>query len=190
MSMTNNTSIKLFESKKVRSIWDSEQGKWYISIVDVIEVLTESANPRRYWSDLKIKLKKEGSQLYENFVQLKMRSVTNCNQLKTQSVTNRNQLKLSSVDGKSYRIKHRRCDNVSNRRWSVRMVHAEPAVARCPNYQPRQGLNETPCSTPFGVVSGCAACHRFRSLGAKPLRSLHRRLLTLCAGGATQGRKP
>ena len=72
--MTNKTSIKLFESKKVRSVWDSEQGKWYISIVDVIEVLTESANPRRYWSDLKIKLEKEGSQLYDKIVQLKMQS--------------------------------------------------------------------------------------------------------------------
>ena len=72
--MTKKTSIKLFESKKVRSVWDSEQEKWYISIVDVIEVLTESANPRRYWSDLKIKLEKEGSQLYDKIVQLKMQS--------------------------------------------------------------------------------------------------------------------
>jgi len=72
--MTKRSSIKLFESKKVRSVWDSEQEKWYISIVDVIEVLTESANPRRYWSDLKIKLEKEGSQLYDKIVQLKMQS--------------------------------------------------------------------------------------------------------------------
>jgi hypothetical protein len=55
--MTKENSIKIFENKKVRSVWDSEQEKWYISIVDV-EVLTESANPRRYWSDLKIKLSK------------------------------------------------------------------------------------------------------------------------------------
>jgi hypothetical protein len=72
--MTKDTSIKLFENKKVRSVWDGEQEKWYISIVDVIEVLTESANPRRYWSDLKIKLEKEGSQLYDFIVQLKMQS--------------------------------------------------------------------------------------------------------------------
>jgi len=70
--MTKETAIKLFENKKVRSVWDSEQEKWYISVVDVIEVLTDSANPRRYWSDLKIKLEKEGSQLYEKIVQLKM----------------------------------------------------------------------------------------------------------------------
>jgi len=69
-----DTSIKLFEEKKVRTHWDSEQENWYISIIDVIEVLTESNNPRRYWSDLKIKLQKEGSQLYENIVQLKMQS--------------------------------------------------------------------------------------------------------------------
>lgn len=64
--------IKIFEDKKVRSVWDNEQEKWYISIIDVIEVLTDSANPRRYWSDLKIKLEKEGSQLYDNIVQLKL----------------------------------------------------------------------------------------------------------------------
>ena len=56
----------------MRSVWDSEAEKWYISIIDVIEVLTNSSNPRRYWSDLKIKLQNEGSQLYEKIVQLKM----------------------------------------------------------------------------------------------------------------------
>jgi len=72
--MTKETSIKLFEEKKVRTIWDEEKEEWYFSVVDVVGVLAESANHRRYWSDLKIKLKKEGSQLYENFVQLKMQS--------------------------------------------------------------------------------------------------------------------
>jgi hypothetical protein len=72
--MTQTTAIKLFENKKVRSVWDNEQEKWYISVVDVVEVLTESSNPRRYWSDLKIKLEKEGSQLYEKIVQLKMQA--------------------------------------------------------------------------------------------------------------------
>jgi hypothetical protein len=72
--MEPKNSIKVFENKQVRSVWDSEQEKWYISVVDVIEVLTVSANPHRYWSDLKIKLEKEGSQLYEEIVQLKMQS--------------------------------------------------------------------------------------------------------------------
>ena len=72
--MSKETSIKLFENKKVRSAWDMEGEKWYISIVDVVEVLTGSDNPRRYWSDLKNKLKKEGSQLYDKIVQLKMQS--------------------------------------------------------------------------------------------------------------------
>ena len=70
--MTRENAIQLFEDKKVRSVWDSESGKWYISIIDVVEILTGSTNPRRYWSDLKIKLSKEGSGLYENIVQLKM----------------------------------------------------------------------------------------------------------------------
>jgi hypothetical protein len=66
--------IKIFEEKKVRSVWDEEQEKWYVSIVDVIEILTETDRPRKYWSDLKNKLKKEGSELSEKIGQLKMQS--------------------------------------------------------------------------------------------------------------------
>ena len=65
------SNIKLFESKKVRSHWDSEKETWYFSVIDVIEILTGSSIPKRYWSDLKNKLTKEGSQLYEKIVQLK-----------------------------------------------------------------------------------------------------------------------
>ena len=66
-------SIKLFESKQIRTEWDETKQKWYFAIIDVIEILTESHNPRRYWSDLKRKLNSEGfSQLYEIIVQLKM----------------------------------------------------------------------------------------------------------------------
>jgi hypothetical protein len=72
--MTKETAIKLFEEKKVRSVWDAEQEKWYISIVDVIEILTGTDRPRKYWSDLKAKLKKEGSELSEKIGQLKMES--------------------------------------------------------------------------------------------------------------------
>ena len=79
--MTKDTAIKLFEEKQVRSVWDAEQEKWYISIVDVVGILTDSPNPNNYWKVLKNRLKKEGSQL-----------VTNCNQLKMQS-----------TDGKYYK---------------------------------------------------------------------------------------
>ena len=79
--MTKETAIKLFEEKQVRTVWDAEQEKWFLSIVDVIEILTDSLNPRKYWSVLKTRLKKEGSQL-----------ATNCSQLK-----------LQSSDGKSYK---------------------------------------------------------------------------------------
>lgn len=64
--------IKIFENKKVRTAWNEETEDWYFSVIDVIEILTESENPRRYWSDLKIKLSTEGSELYENIVQLKL----------------------------------------------------------------------------------------------------------------------
>lgn len=73
--MKLQNSIKIFEDKKVRALWwDAEQEKWFISIIDVIEILTGSPNARKYWSVLKIRLKKEGSQLATNCSQLKMQS--------------------------------------------------------------------------------------------------------------------
>ena len=78
--MGQSEGIKLFEEKKVRTIWDDVQEKWYFSVVDVVAILTESATPRNYWKVLKNRLKKEGNE-----------SVTNCNQLK-----------LLSSDGKRY----------------------------------------------------------------------------------------
>ena len=72
--MTQHNTIKLFEAKKVRTIWDDKEEKWYFSIVDVVAVLTDSPNPRKYWSVLKTRLKKEGSELTTNCSQLKMKS--------------------------------------------------------------------------------------------------------------------
>ena len=74
--MTKKEAIKIFEEKKVRTLWDDETEEWYFSIVDVVSVLTDSENPRRYWSDLKRKLSVEGSQLYAQIVQLKLPSAT------------------------------------------------------------------------------------------------------------------
>lgn len=69
------SNIKLFESKKIRSVWNKEEQKWYFSVIDVIEVLTESSRPRKYWSDLKKKLINEGfDQLSEKIGQLKLES--------------------------------------------------------------------------------------------------------------------
>lgn len=79
--MVQKNAIKLFEEKKIRTVWDDETEEWYFSVVDVVEVLTDSPNPRKYWSVLKTRLKKEGSQL-----------TTNCSQLK-----------LPAADGKFYK---------------------------------------------------------------------------------------
>ena len=78
--MTHKQAIQLFEQKKVRTLWDTDQEKWYFSVVDVVAVLTDSPNPRNYWKVLKHRLIKEGNE-----------SVTNCNQLK-----------MPSSDGKRY----------------------------------------------------------------------------------------
>lgn len=72
--MKKETAIQLFEDKKVRTIWDAEQEKWYISIIDVVSVLTESINPNAYWRKLKQRLREEGNE-----------TVTNCHGLKMQA---------------------------------------------------------------------------------------------------------
>ena len=69
--MTQKQAIQLFEQKKVRTVWDTDREKWYFSVVDVVEVLTESTNPQTYWRVLKNRLKKEGNE-----------TVTNCNAFK------------------------------------------------------------------------------------------------------------
>lgn len=66
------TAIKLFESKEIRTAWDSEKEEWYFSIVDTCAVLAETDRPRKYWNDLKKKLQVEGSELSEKIGQLKM----------------------------------------------------------------------------------------------------------------------
>src|SRR5258708_5508043 len=71
--------LTIFQGSKIRSIKNDEE--WWYSVVDIIEVLTESSNPRRYWSDLKIKLSTEGSQLYDNVVQLEMKATDGKNRL-------------------------------------------------------------------------------------------------------------
>lgn len=70
--MQNSHSIKLFEQKQIRTHWDEKQEKWYFSVVDTIEISTGTDRPRKYWSDLKSKLKKEGRELSEKIGQLKL----------------------------------------------------------------------------------------------------------------------
>lgn len=93
------SSIKLFESKKVRSQWNEQEEKWYFSIVDVVAILTDSPNPRNYWKVLKHRLAKEGNE-----------SVTNCNQLK-----------LESADGKFYKT------DVGDAEQLLRLIQSIPS---------------------------------------------------------------
>ena len=72
--MTKQQALKLFEERRVRTVWDDEQEKWYFSIVDVVAVLTDSSNPQTYWRVLKKRLLAEGNE-----------TVTNCNGLKMQA---------------------------------------------------------------------------------------------------------
>lgn len=97
--MTQKEPIRLFEERKVRAIWDDEQEEWYFSIVDVISILTDSPNPRKYWSVLKTRLKREGSEL-----------TTNCSQLKMQA-----------ADGKKY------LTDVANTEQLFRLIQSVPS---------------------------------------------------------------
>jgi hypothetical protein len=72
--MKHQNAIQIFEDKKVRTLWDTEQEKWYFSIIDVIKILTSSPRPRKYWNALKTKLKAEGSELSQKLGQLKMQA--------------------------------------------------------------------------------------------------------------------
>lgn len=72
--MSHEQQIQLFEDRKVRTVWDNEQEKWYFSIVDVIQVLTDSASPAAYWRKLKQRLKEEGNE-----------TVTDCHAFKMQA---------------------------------------------------------------------------------------------------------
>ncbi len=101
---SENTQIKLFEDKKVRTIWDKNAEEWYFSVVDVVAVLTESANPNNYWKVLKNRLKKEGSQL-----------VTDCNQLK-----------MPSSDGKMYKTDCLNTEQLFRLIQSIPSPKAEP----------------------------------------------------------------
>lgn len=72
--MSQQEAVKIFDQSKIRTVWDDEQEKWYFSVVDVVEVLTDSPRPRKYWNALKTKLIAEGSELSQNMGQLKMQS--------------------------------------------------------------------------------------------------------------------
>ena len=93
------SNIKVFEDKKVRTAWNEQEEDWYFSVTDVVAVLTDSPNPRKYWSVLKTRLKEEGSEL-----------TTNCSQLK-----------LQSADGKFY------LQDVLNTKGILRLVQSIPS---------------------------------------------------------------
>ena len=65
---------KIFNNETIRTVWDKEDEKYYISIVDLVGILSESDRPRKYWSDLKSKLKQEGNEVSENIVRLKLKA--------------------------------------------------------------------------------------------------------------------
>ena len=102
--MTKKEAIKIFEEKKVRTVWVNETEEWFFSVVDVVAILTDSPNPSNYWKVLKHRLRKEGNE-----------SVTNCNQLK-----------LPSTDGKYYKTDVATTEQLFRLIQSIPSPKAEP----------------------------------------------------------------
>ena len=102
--MTKKEAIKIFEEKKVRTVWDNETEEWFFSVVDVVAIPTDSPNPSNYWKVLKHRLRKEGNE-----------SVTNCNQLK-----------LPSTDGKYYKTDVATTEQLFRLIQSIPSPKAEP----------------------------------------------------------------
>lgn len=102
--MTKKDAIKIFEDKKIRTVWDDKTEEWYFSIIDVVSVLTDSVDGRKYWNKLKQRLKAEGSEL-----------VTNCHQLK-----------LPASDGKFYKTDVATTEQLFRLIQSVPSPKAEP----------------------------------------------------------------
>ena len=75
MKTKKSKKIAIFEGKQIRRVWDEEKELWYFSVMDIIQVLAQTDRPRKYWNDLKSKLKKEGSELSEKIGQLKMQAI-------------------------------------------------------------------------------------------------------------------
>lgn len=95
---------KIFNNETIRTVWDEDNAKYYISVIDIIRVLTESENPRKYWSVLKVRLKKEGNEM-----------ATNCSQLK-----------LKAMDGKYYNTDVVDIENMFRLIESIPSKNAEP----------------------------------------------------------------
>ena len=117
-------AIKLFEERKVRTIWDDTHEKWYFSIVDVVAILTDSSNPQTYWRVLKKRLKEEGNE-----------TVTNCNALK-----------LKATDGKM------RLTDVADTEQLFRLIQSIPSPKAEPFKQWMAEVAGTLLSPSSGVV--------------------------------------
>ena len=135
------TIINLFESKEIRSIWDSEKEEYYFSVIDVVGVLSGAKIPRNYWSDLKRKLQDEGSQLHEEIVQLKMKASDGKNRL-TDTLDTKGILRLiESVPSPKAEPFKLWLANLGNERINE-VFDPELAVNRAVNYYRNKGYTD------------------------------------------------
>ena len=136
------TISSLFEGKEIRSIWNSEKEEYYFSVVDVINALTDSKIPKRYWTDLKRKLENEGSQLYENIVQLKMKSLKDGKYYNTDALDTKGIFRLiESVPSPKAEPFKLWLANLGNERVDE-VFDPEIAVNRAVEYYRKKGYND------------------------------------------------
>lgn len=136
------TISNLFEGKEIRSVWDSEKEEYFFSVVDVVGALTDSRIPRNYWSDLKRKLKQEGSELHENIVQLRLKSSKDGKSYLTDTLDTKGVLRLiesiPSPKAEPFKIW---LANVGNDRINE-VFDPEIAVSRAVNYYRNKGYTD------------------------------------------------
>ena len=136
------TISNLFEEKEIRSIWDKEKEDYYYSVVDVIEALTDSERPRKYWNDLKSKLKEEGSQLSEKIGQLKMKSNKDGKNYLTDVLDTKGILRLiESVPSSKAEPFKLWLANVGSERIDE-VFNPEKAITRAINYYKKRGYDD------------------------------------------------
>ena len=136
------TISNLFEEKEIRSIWDKEKEDYYYSVVDVIQALTDSNIPKRYWTDLKRKLNEEGSQLYEKIVQLKMKSTKDGKNYLTDTLDTKGILRLiESVPSPKAEPFKLWLANVGSERIDE-VFDPEKAINRAINYYKKRGYDD------------------------------------------------
>lgn len=165
--------IKLFEQKQVRTHWDAENEEWYFSVIDIVGVLTDSPNPRKYWSVLKTRLKKEGSELATNCSQLKMQAAdgkyykTDCMTKAWSGLSVKEYKQLKGLKKESLR------DNMTNIELVLNMLAEVSTTAISKTREPKTFEENKTVATEGGKIAKTARKNLERQIGQSVISPLN-----------------